>query len=104
VRLDATAYIAVVKAMSKMVKTALRNKPDLTQYRAAAAQYHKVMLTEVPKVTLRICDHALLVHAPDMLTIIASALKRDVFEVTVFVLINWPPMSQAEQRSRIRCA
>jgi hypothetical protein len=84
--------------MSKMVKEALRSKPDLTQNRAAAAQYHKVMLTEVPKVTVRICNYALLVHVPDVLTIIASALTRDVFEVMVFVLINWPPMSQAVKK------
>jgi hypothetical protein len=54
--------------MSKMLKEALGKRPDLTQYRAAAAQYHKVMLTEFPKVTLRIYDHALLVHVPDLLS------------------------------------
>jgi hypothetical protein len=53
-----------VKAVSK---EALGKKPDHTQNRAAAAQYHKVMLPEFPKVASNIYDHALLVHVPDLL-------------------------------------
>jgi hypothetical protein len=59
--------MADVKARRKMIKEALGKKREHTQYRAAAAHYHKVMLTEFPKVTLRMYDHALLVHVPDLL-------------------------------------
>jgi hypothetical protein len=56
-----------VKAKSKMLKEALGRKREHTQYRAAAAHNHKVMLTEFPKVTLRMYDQALLVHVLDLL-------------------------------------
>jgi hypothetical protein len=60
-------YIAAVQAMSSMLKEALSKQPDPDAYRRAAHKYHYIMLTQFPKVTLRIYDHALLVHVPDLL-------------------------------------
>jgi hypothetical protein len=50
-----------------MLKEALSKQPDPDAYRRAAHKYHYIMLTQLPEVTLRIYDHALLVHVPDLL-------------------------------------
>lgn len=60
-------YIDAVQAMSTMLQEALSKQPVHNRYRRAARTYHFIMLTQFPKVTLRIYDHALLVHVPDLL-------------------------------------
>lgn len=60
-------YVKAVQAMSAMLKEALGKTPNIPKFCAAAATYHHTMLTQFPKVTLRIYDHALLVHVPELL-------------------------------------
>jgi hypothetical protein len=60
-------YIAAVQAMSSMLKEAHSKQPDPDAYRRAAHKYRYIMLIQFPKVALRIYDHALLVHVPDVL-------------------------------------
>jgi hypothetical protein len=64
---DGAAYIKAVQAMSTMLRQALSRTPNVTAYTTAAKEYHKVMSTHFPKVTMRIYQHALLVHVPDIL-------------------------------------
>jgi hypothetical protein len=52
--------------MRKMFKETLSKIPNLA-FCNVASQYHQVMLTCFPKFTLRIYEHALLAHVPDML-------------------------------------
>lgn len=52
--------------MRKMPKETLSKIPDLA-FCNVASQYHQIMLTYFPKFTLRIYEHALLAHVPDML-------------------------------------
>jgi hypothetical protein len=53
--------------MSTMVSEAMHRTPDVDRFKSAAKEYHKTMLTTFPKVTLRIYEHALLCHVPDVL-------------------------------------
>lgn len=50
-----------------MLHQALSKQPDVSRYCVAASQYYKTMLTQFPKVQLRIYEHALLVHVPPLL-------------------------------------
>jgi hypothetical protein len=43
-------------------------EPNVARFKAAAKDYHRTMLTTFPKVTLRIYEHALLVHVPELLS------------------------------------
>jgi hypothetical protein len=65
---DADAYISAVQAMSKMIAEAMHRDPNVARFNAAAKEYHRIMLTTFPKVTLRIYEHALLVHVPEVLS------------------------------------
>jgi hypothetical protein len=78
-RLDASAYEQCADMVEHMhitvknsnglamLKEALGKTPNIPKFCAAAATYHHTMLTQLPKVTLRIYDHALLVHVPELL-------------------------------------
>jgi hypothetical protein len=50
-----------------MLIEALSKQPDPNACRRAAHKYHYIMLTQFHQVTLRIYDHALPVHVPDLL-------------------------------------
>jgi hypothetical protein len=45
----------------------MHRTPDVDRLKSAAKEYHKMMLTTFPKVTLRIYEHVLLCHVPDVL-------------------------------------
>jgi hypothetical protein len=49
------------------LQQALHKAPDIEIFKEAAYENHIVMLTQVPKVTPRIYEHALLVHVPALL-------------------------------------
>lgn len=60
-------YVTAAKAMHGMLHQSLSLHPHVTVYKERAKIYRKVVLTECPKVRLRIYDHALLVHVPGLL-------------------------------------
>jgi hypothetical protein len=64
---DARACIAMVQAMSTMLKEAMSRQPNVDVFNAAAKTYHR-SLTHFPKVTPRIYEHALLMHVPTLLS------------------------------------
>jgi hypothetical protein len=66
-RKEAAAYI--MQCMSTMLSEAKHRKPNVQAFQDAAKDYHQTMLTHVPKVTLRIYEHALLYHVPDLISL-----------------------------------
>jgi hypothetical protein len=61
------AYVSAVKAINEVLHQALSPTPDVVTFKANAEKYHRIMLTNFPKVKFRIYDHALLVHVPAIL-------------------------------------
>ena len=53
--------------MNKMLHQALSKTPNVTAYKYACREYHRIMLTTFPKAGFHIYEHALLVHVPKML-------------------------------------
>ena len=62
-----SAYIAAVQAMNTMLHQVLSKQPQVAAFKEAAEVYHRIMLTTFPKASLRVYDHAMLVHVPDLL-------------------------------------
>jgi hypothetical protein len=60
-------YIEAVQAMSTMLEQALSPEPNSALCYVAAEKYHRIMLSTFPKATLRVYEHAMLVHVPDLL-------------------------------------
>jgi hypothetical protein len=61
-------YVKAVQAVSLMLQQALHNAPDVEIFKAAADESHIGMLTQFPKLTPQIYEHALLVHVPALLS------------------------------------